>query len=256
LLWDGVRSGAWAGEIEDADAVINLAGEPIAAKRWSPARKQKILRSRIDPTRALVEAIHAARKKPGVLINASAVGYYGDVPDGAVSEDHPGGSGFLADTCERWEREALIAREAGVRVALMRIGIVLGEGGGALSKMLLPFRFLVGGPLGTGSQWFPWIHSDDVVGAFVHVLLTPDLDGPINTTAPEPVTMKQFCFALGNVLRRPSWVSFPAPLLRTIMGEMAVMVLSGQKAVPQKLLASGYNFRHSNVLGALEAVLL
>jgi uncharacterized protein (TIGR01777 family) len=256
LLWDGARSGAWAREVDGADAVINLSGEPIAAKRWSPAQKEKILRSRIDPTRALVGAILGAGKKPAVLINASAVGYYGDVPGGVVTEAHPAGSGFLADTCRRWEEEALRAREAGVRVAMMRIGIVLGEGGGALPRMLLPFRLFVGGPLGRGSQWFPWIHVADITGAFLHLLERSDLDGPVNVTAPAPVTMEGFASALVNVVGRPSWLPVPAPLLRLVMGEMADVVLSGQNAVPQKLLESGYNFRYSNVLEALKAVLL
>lgn len=254
VLWDGVRGGAWVGEIDGADAVINLAGEPIAAQRWSPAQKEKILRSRIDATRAVVEAIRGAVTRPRVLINASAVGYYGDVPEGEVTEERKPGSGFLAETCLHWEEEAAKAKDLGVRVAMMRTGIVLGDGGGALARMLVPFRLYVGGPLGNGAQWFPWIHRDDVVGALVHVLQTPSLDGPVNTSAPEPVTMRQFCLVLGNVLHRPSWMPVPAYLLRLVMGEMAVLVLSGQRTVPRKLLASGYKFRYHNVLQALEAL--
>lgn len=255
VLWDGVRAGGWGGEVDGADAVINLAGESVASRRWSPAQKERILRSRIEPTRALVEAIWSARRKPVVLVSASAVGYYGDVREGVVTEDSPAGSGFLAETCERWEREAAKAREAGVRVALMRIGIVLARGGGALPRMLLPFRLFVGGPLGKGSQWLPWVHVDDVTGAFLHALGAGDLEGPVNVTAPEPVTMEGFARALGTVLGRPSWCRVPGALLRLVLGEMAEVVLWGQKAVPRRLLAGGYNFRHSNVLEALKAVL-
>jgi uncharacterized protein (TIGR01777 family) len=256
LNWDGANSGAWAEEVDGADAVINLAGEPIAAHRWSPEQRQKILMSRIDATRALVSAIRAAKKRPGVLVNGSAVGYYGDVPEGDVSEDHPRGTGFLADTCEFWEREALLAQDLGVRVALMRTGIVLGEKGGAIPRMVLPFRLFVGGPLGSGMQWFPWIHRDDVVGAILHVLQRSDVAGAVNATGPEPVTMRQFCLVLGNVLRRPSWIRIPPPVLRLIMGEMSDVVLTGQRAIPFKLLESGYKFRYSNVLEALEALSL
>jgi uncharacterized protein (TIGR01777 family) len=256
LSWDGASSGAWSREVDGSDAVINLAGEPISARRWSPQQRQKILMSRIDATRALVEAIRGAKKRPSVLVNGSAVGYYGDVPEGTVTEDHPRGTGFLADTCEFWEHEALKAQDLGVRVAVMRTGIVLGEKGGALPRLLLPFRLFAGGTLGSGLQWFPWIHRDDVVGAIVHVLQTPGVHGPVNTTGPEPVTMRQFCLVLGNVLQRPSWIRVPAFLLRIMMGEMSDLVLTGQRAIPSKLLASGYKFRYSNVLEALEVLSL
>lgn len=191
--------------------------------------------------------------KPPVLVNISGAGYYGNVPDGDVSEEREAGEGFVANICARWEEEAQQAGELGVRVAVLRTGVVLAEDGGALAKMILPFRLYVGGPLGSGAQWFPWVHREDATGAMIHVLRTPGIDGPVNVAAPEPVTMQQFCLALGNALHRPSWFPVPATALRLALGEMAEIVLTGQKIVPRKLLASGYKFRYPNVLDALEA---
>ena len=162
-IWDGKNLGNWVTAFDDADAVINLSGEPIAAKRWTSSQKEKILSSRIDSTRAIVSAIKESKKKPTVLVNASAVGYYGNVESGDVTELHEKGKGFLADVCARWEDEALQAEQLGVRVALLRTGIVLHKEGGALQKMLPPFKYFVGGKLGNGNQWFPWIHFDDEI---------------------------------------------------------------------------------------------
>ncbi len=254
VLWDGGGGGGWEAEIEGADAVVNLVGEPMDAGRWSALRKEKIVQSRVRATRAFVEALRGAKSRPSVLLNASGVGFYGDVPEGEVGEERQGGKGFVAETCMHWEEEALRAKEFGVRVAVMRMGVVLGEGGGALGKMVTPFRFFVGGALGSGRQWFPWIHRDDAIGAMLHILGTPHVEGPVNVVAPERVTMEQFSLALGNVLHRPALVRVPAPLLRFVIGEMADMVLTGQDAVPRKLLASGYKFRYTNVLEALEAI--
>lgn len=254
--WDGKTIGTWSREVDGADAFINLSGESLAARRWTHAQKERIISSRLNATRAVIEALRRASRKPSVLISASAVGYYGDVPDGIVTEDHPHGSGFLAETCTLWEAEALKAEEIGIRVARMRMGVILGKDGGALARMVLPFRLFVGGRLGSGRQWFSWIHLDDVVGAVLYVLNTPTLNGPINTTAPEPVTMNQFCLALGNVLARPSWIPVPEFILRLAVGEMSGMVLSGQRVVPQKLLEQGFKFRHSSVLEALESILV
>ena len=166
-IWDGKNLGNWVTAFDDADAVINLSGEPIAAKRWTSSQKEKILSSRIDSTRAIVSAIKESKKKPTVLVNASAVGYYGNVESGDVTELHEKGKGFLADVCARWEDEALQAEQLGVRVALLRTGIVLGKDEGALKKMLPPFQFFVGGPLGSGKQWFPWIHVEEIGRAHV-----------------------------------------------------------------------------------------
>lgn len=255
IPWDGKTFGDWTACLDGADAVINLTGENIAAKRWTPSQKQRILSSRVDGTRAIVNAIGLARQKPALLINVSAVGYYGDAADLELTEDSPRGAGFLAETCGRWEAEACKAKEFGSRVILARLGPVLGEKGGMLFKMLPPFRFFIGAPLGTGRQWIPWVHRDDVMGAFLFMLGQGGLSGPVNVTAPAPVTMTQFCTALAKVLHRPSWFPVPSFLLKAIMGEMAMIVLSSEKAVPQKLLKAGFRFTHPDLVKALEAIL-
>lgn len=254
VFWDGKNPGPWADKINGADAVINLAGEPIAAKRWSDAQKKRIQESRLDATRAVVSAIQKAAKKPHLLINASAVGYYGNVPEGEVTEDHPRGTDFLSETCSRWEEAARTAEPLGVRVVRLRIGIVLEKNGGALKKMLPPFRFFMGGPLGSGRQWFPWIHREDVIGVILFALKNQNLSGPVNLTAPQSVTMKEFCTTLGQVMHRPSWAPVPAIVLKLLLGEMADLLLSGQKAVPKKLLEAGYSFQHPNLEEALKSL--
>lgn len=208
--WNARTLGAWADELEAADAVINLTGAAIAEKRWTKKQKEIILGSRIHATRAIVQAIEKSGCKPKVLINASAIGYYGDVPEGDITETDPKGKGFLADTCAQWEKEALIAEKLGIRVVLLRTGIVLGKEGGVLSKMLTPFQFFAGGPLGSGRQWVSWIHRADVVGIILFALENNAILGPINTTAPNPLVMRDFCFELGKILNRPSWAPLPA----------------------------------------------
>ena len=255
VAWDGKQVGDWAAAAQGADAVINLAGEGIADQRWSARRKKELTDSRIFSTRALTVFIRNSPKKPAVFINASAVGYYGNVLSGDVTENSPKGRGFLADLCEQWENEARLAESAGVRTVLLRTGIVLEKGGGALAKMLFPFRIFAGGPLGSGQQWFPWVHREDVTGAILFSLDHSNLSGPVNMTAPNPVTMKEFCSQLGHVLHRPSWAPVPAFALKIILGEMAEMLLEGQKAVPQKLTVAGYRFRYTHLYEALTASL-
>ena len=250
--WDASSLGPWASRVPDVDAVINLVGEPIGEKRWTNAQKERISRSRIGATRALVEAIGQAKRKPTVLVNASAVGYYGNTGEEEVCEDHPKGTGFLADLCERWEQEAKEAVGSGVRTVLLRTGIVLGERGGVLRRMVPAFKFLVGGPLGSGTQWFPWIHRDDVIGVILFTLSAPGLSGPANLVAPQSVTMGQFCSELGRVLHRPSWLRVPGFALRLAFGEMAGMMLEGQRVVPSVLRKSGYPFRYPTLRSALE----
>ena len=254
-VWDGETQGPWAACIDGADAVINFAGEPIAGGRWTGERKRRIVDSRISATRAVVEAIGTAAIKPGVLLNASAVGYYGSVPEGDVTEDAPSGVGFLADTCRMWEVEARRAESFGVRVVLIRMGIVVGEAGGALEKMILPFRLFVGGPVGSGRQWFPWIHADDVVGAVIFALERVSLSGPVNLAAPEPATMETFCSTLGRVMGRPSWLRVPEWALTLLLGEMAGMLLGGQRIIPAQLRRNGYVFRHPELEPALRSIL-
>jgi uncharacterized protein (TIGR01777 family) len=255
ISWDGRTAGSWDREIDGADAVVNLAGEPFGGRRWNAAQKEVIISSRVDATRAIVDAIARAQRKPSVLVNASAVGIYGEHPEGVITEDSARGTGFVAETCGRWEDEASRATTVGVRLATMRLGIVLGEGGGALQRMLLPYRLFIGGPLGPGTQWFPWIHLDDVVGAIRHVIATIGLQGPVNVSAPNPVTMNQFARELGEVLHRPALFRVPAFALRIAVGEMAIAVLSGQQMIPRKLLTFGYKFRYSNVNEALGNIL-
>ncbi|MFT5207844.1 MAG: hypothetical protein ACI9CF_001604 [Candidatus Omnitrophota bacterium] len=253
--WDGKSLDAWADYIETSDAVINLAGTPIADKRWSSKRKADILNSRVDSTKIIIEAIKKATKKPKVLINASAVGYYGNVPDGDVVETSPRGNGFLSDTCALWEKEATVAEQMGVRTVLLRMGIVLAHGGGALSKMLLAFQLFAGGSLGSGRQWFPWIHRDDVVGAILFSLENVKIKGPVNVTAPNPVTMHDFCSELGRRLHRPSWLPVPGVALHLVLGEMSSMLLEGQRAIPKKLLDQKYCFEFVNLNNALIDIL-
>lgn len=255
LQWDGKTQGAWAQTASGVDAVINLSGAGIAEKRWTPARKKVLESSRIDSTRALVTFMHNSPKRPSVFLNASAVGYYGNVPDGNVPENAPHGKDFLSDLCKQWEDEAKKAVSLGIRTVLLRTGIVLEQGGGALAKMVFPFQIFAGGPLGSGKQWLPWIHREDEVGAILFALKNQNISGPVNLTAPHPVTMEEFCTSLGKVLHRPSWAPVPSFALHLLLGEMADMLLGGQKAVPQKLSTAGYSFKFPELEPALKAIL-
>lgn len=255
LLWDGKTSGDWAKAVDGADAVINLSGESVANGRWTAQRKLVLTKSRLDSTRALVAAIAAAKKRPKTFLSASAVGYYGAAPDGVMTETSPQGSDFLAALCGQWEREAYAAEKLGVRTATLRLGVVLGEDGGALSKMALPFRLFVGGPLGSGRQPLPWIHRDDVVGAVLFLLDHEKVFGPVNLVAPQALTNAGFSSALGHALHRPSWATAPAVLIRLALGEMAEMILGGQRAEPQRLLGAGYTFKHPTADAALTDIL-
>ncbi|MBL7995037.1 TIGR01777 family oxidoreductase [bacterium] len=253
--WDAHSPGDWFTAVDGADAVINLTGESLAAKRWSKAQKQLLRSSRIDATKVIVQAIEKASVRPSVLINASAVGYYGDVPEDIVTELYPASTDFLGTLSEDWEQEAHRADKLGVRVACVRIGIVLGDGGGALEKMVLPFKFFVGGPLGSGKQWFPWIHRDDVIGSIRFVLVNDSISGAVNLTAPNPVTMNDFCKTLGRVMGRPSIMRVPGFVLKLAVGEFAKYLLTGQKAVPDKLLNNKYQFFYSDLEKALRNIL-
>jgi uncharacterized protein len=252
--WDGVTKGEWWSAVDGADAVVNLSGESIAEGRWTAARKRALTDSRIESTRAIVDAVAGARDRPGVLVNISAVGYYGDVREGDVLESHPSGRGFLPELSLQWEREAMRAAGSGVRVVLPRVGIVLAADGGALPRMALPFRLFVGGPLGGGTQWMPWVHLDDVLGIIRMAIREPALEGPVNVSAPGIVRMSEFSRELGRVLGRPSWFPVPSFVLRLILGEMSVVVLSGQRVIPRKALDAGYAFRYPDLSGALASV--
>lgn len=254
--WDGRTGEGWAHLADGADVIVNLAGENLAAGRWTAERKQRIRESRLNAGRAVVEAVRAAAQKPRVLIQASAVGYYGPRGDEEIPEDSTPGSDFLAETSVAWEASTAAVEQWGVRRPVIRTGVVLSTHGGALPRMLPPFRLGVGGPLGSGKQWFPWIHIADEVGAIRFLIETEEATGPYNLTAPGPVTNAGFARALGRVLRRPAFMPVPAFVLRLLFGEMATVLLDGQRAVPRRLLEAGYRFRFTDIEDALRDLLL
>jgi uncharacterized protein (TIGR01777 family) len=248
-------TGAWTSALNGAGAVVNLAGEPIGAGRWSAARKQRIEDSRVQATRSLVQAIAAASTPPPVFISGSAVGYYGPCGDEVVTEKSPAGADFLAHVCARWEAEAARAAGGKVRVVVLRTGLVLDRRGGALPRMLLPFKLGAGGPLGSGRQYWPWIHIDDWVRLVRWAIVTPALIGPVNVTSPDPMPNAEFARSLGRAMHRPALLPTPGFALRLMLGEMADgLLLSGQRAVPAKSLGAGFAFRYPRLDEALAAL--
>jgi uncharacterized protein (TIGR01777 family) len=255
-FWDTKNTTALTEILDGTDAVINLTGESIASKRWTQIQKERILSSRIESTQAIIGAIKHSQRKPLVLLNASATGYYGNVPEGEVTESAPKGTGFLADVCSLWEAEALKVQEFGVRVVLLRTGIVLDKQGGALQNILRPFRFFIGGPLGSGRQWFPWIHLQDEVSAILFAMEHEHITGSLNLAAPESVRMTDFCRILGRILHRPSWMHTPSWILKLVLGEMAEpLLLHGQKMISQKLIDAGFKFQFPKLEDALKDLL-
>lgn len=246
--WDGQTTEGWGHLVNGADAVINLAGAGIADRPWTAQRKQTIRESRIRAGLAVQKAIQQATQKPKVLIQASAVGYYGARHDDEIiTEATPAGTDFLAKVCFDWEMSTVPVTKMGVRRPIIRTGIVLSKEGGALSKMVLPFKFFAGGPLGSGKQWMPWIHITDQVRAIKFLLDNPRADGPFNLASPNPVTNKQFGEILGATMRRPSFMPAPAFAMKTVLGEMATIVLDGQRVVPQRLEELGFAFTHPSL---------
>ena len=252
VIWELGSDSPWERVIDGADGVIHLAGEPIAGKRWTETQKGKLRSSRIDTTRALVAAIAKAKEKPKVLLNSSAIGYYGPHGDEMLTETTEQGTDFLSRVCFEWEEEAIKAEKYGLRVIRLRTGIVLGKGGGALAKMVPPFKMFAGGPLGAGRQWMSWIQLEDEIGLILFLLENPNAQGAFNATAPNPVTMKEFCKTLGQVLHRPSWAPVPSFVLRLLLGEMAEMLLNGQRVLPAEAQRLGYTFKYPNLQGALQ----
>jgi uncharacterized protein (TIGR01777 family) len=244
---------SWEGFVDGAGALVNLAGETIA-QRWTAKAKDRILTSRLNAAVRLKAACEKASQKPGVLVNASAVGYYGPRGDEPLAEDAAPGDDFLARTCVAWEDAARSFEPLGLRVAVLRTGVVLGAGGGALAKMLPPFKAFAGGPLGSGTQWMSWIHEHDLVELYVFAAENAAVSGPVNATAPNPVTMREFATALGRALHRPSFAKVPAAALTLALGEMATVVLDGQRVLPKKALDLGFSFRFTDVLPALKDV--
>lgn len=242
-------------ELTGYDAAVNLAGEPILGRRWSARQKERLVRSRIEGTRALVERIERADPRPRTLVSASAIGFYGDRGDEELGEDAAPGKDFLGRVCVDWEASAARAIELGVRTVLLRIGIVLGVGGGALAKMLPLFRLGLGGPLGSGRQWMSWIARDDLVRMILFALDTPEVEGPLNGTAPEPVTNRDFTHALGRAVGRPAFLPAPALALRAALGEASAVLLASQRCTATRAQGLGFRFEHPQLEGALAAVL-
>ncbi len=253
VAYTPTASGAWQEAIALCDGVVNLAGEPIAEKRWTPQQKQEILNSRKLGTQKIVEAIAKANPKPKVLVNASAIGYYGTSETATFDETSPPGKDFLAEVCQAWEAEAQKVTQAGVRLVILRLGIVLGQGG-AIAKMIAPFKVFAGGPLGTGRQWFSWIYLDDLVNLIIQALTKPEMEGVFNATAPNPVRMSELAQTMGEIMQRPSWLPVPSFALETLLGEGAMVVLEGQQVLPQRTQASGFNYQYSTVKQALKEI--
>ena len=254
VAYTPASSGDWQKSIAGCDGVVNLAGAPIAEERWTPARQQAIMDSRKLTTAKLVEAIVNANPRPSVFVSGSAIGYYGTSETAEFDETSPAGDDFLAAVCKDWEAAAQPAKNAGTRLAILRLGIVLGMGG-ALGKMLPAFKLFAGGPLGTGKQWFSWVHREDVVDLILYALQNSQVQGVLNATAPNPVRMNELCQTLGEVLKRPSWLPVPSFALELLLGDGAKVVLEGQKVLPKQTLASGFQYQYPTLKLALEEIL-
>lgn len=255
IRWSPEFDPAWGEAIEGYDAVINLAGEPIFGRRWTRAQKRRILKSRAESAAGMIKAIRRADHRPDVLINASAIGYYGPQQDERIDESAPPGEDFLAEVSRAWEEEVEDDDTENVRTVRIRIGVALGPGGGALKWMAAPFRMFLGGPIGSGRQWISWIHIDDLVGIFLLALENPRVEGPLNATAPEPVTNREFARTLGQVLGRPSWLPTPGIVLRLAFGQAADVIRQGQRVWPRRVLEMGYRFRFASLAEALQNIL-
>ena len=258
--WDGKTAQGWGHLVDGAGAVVNLAGENIAGEkffpaRWTVERKRSILQSRLDAGKAIVEAIRAATQKPSVLIQSSAIGYYGPLGDELVDETRTEGNDFLAKTCVDWENSTAETENLGVRRVVIRTGVVLSTRGGAFSRLLLPFKFFAGGPLGSGKQYLSWIHMADQVGAIRFLIENPAAEGVYNLTAPQPATNAVIAKSIGRVMGRPSFVPVPAFIFKLMFGEVSTVVLDGQRVLPTRLQQLGYAFRFSQIDEAVRNLL-
>jgi uncharacterized protein (TIGR01777 family) len=255
VVWQPGSAGPWERELEGAAGVINLAGESVVARRWTPEQKERLVVSRVGTTKALVEAIKNTRQKPMAFISASAIGYYGPRGDEVLNEGASPGSDFLATLCQQWEQAVQAAQGLGVRVVRLRIGLVLARDGGALAKMLPAFQWGLGGPLGSGRQWLSWIQRDDLIRLIHFALEDQRVAGALNSTAPNPVTMREFARTLGRALHRPALAPVPGFVLRLMLGEMAEMLLTGQRVMPDAATRLGFRFRYPQLAEALSACL-
>lgn len=257
VLWDAHSLTGWERELEGADAVINLSGENIGSGRWSGQKKHKILNSRIDAGKVITGAFRSLDHKPRVYLQASAVGYYGSCGDKELQEVSPAGEGFLAEVVKQWEAASDGVEDIGIRRVICRFGMVLSKDKGALKRMLLPFRFFVGGPMGPGTQWMSWIHIDDVAQGIDFLISRQDCQGIFNFTAPHPVRNREFTRTLGKVLHRPSFLAVPSLVLKILLGEMAEqLILSSQRALPERLKDAGFTFRFPHLEEALQDLIL
>ncbi|MEB3883754.1 TIGR01777 family oxidoreductase [Lyngbya sp. CCY1209] len=248
------ESGDWQGAIAGCEGVVNLAGAPLADERWTPERKRVLFESRVTQTQKLVEAINSADPKPRVLVSTSAIGYYGTSETATFDESSAAGDDFLADLCQEWEAAAQGVKDTGTRLAILRFGIVLGMGG-ALGKMLPPFKLFAGGPLGSGRQWFSWIHRDDLTDLIRFSLENESVEGVLNATAPNPVRMNELCHQLGEILHRPSWLPVPSFALEALLGDAAQVVLEGQQVIPDRTGSYNFEYQYPTVKQALEEIL-
>ena len=253
--WDPMREPLPAEALEGVDVVYHLAGESVAEGRWTSAQKARIRESRVIGTRNLVQGIKHVERKPGVLVSASAVGFYGDRGDDELTETAAPADDFLAEVCVAWEREAVAAEQLGVRTVTARTGIVLGAGGGALAKMLTPFKLGAGGPLGNGRQWMPWVHVADLARLYVHAADTASIRGPMNAVAPNPVRNSEFTKALGRQLHRPAFMPAPYLGLRLLFGEFAQVLFASQRVIPKVALDTGFVFQYPDIASALREIL-
>lgn len=256
VVWDPTAESFDSSVLQGVDAVVHLAGENIASSRWTSQVKERIRKSRVQGTRILAEGLAAMPTPPRVFISASAIGYYGDCGDELLDENSPSGNGFLADTVLQWEAATQPASDAGIRVVRMRIGVILSPRGGALAKMLLPFKLGAGGRVGNGRQWWSWIALDDVVGAILHLLSNDAISGPVNVVSPNPVSNSVFTKILGRVLKRPTIFPMPAVVARIVLGEMAnELLLASTRVQPEQLLETGYQFQQPELSAALQCLL-
>ena len=251
----GVDYVGWLPPLERYAGIIHLAGEPIFGQRWTPAVMREIRSSRIDSTKRIVDALRASSARPAVLVCASAIGWYGDRGDEVLTEQSSAGAGFLAEVCQAWEAEAERARELGVRVVRVRLGVVLGESGGALKQMLPPFKLGVGGPIGSGQQWFSWVHLRDLVNLLVRAVSDASFDGPVNATTPNPVTNRELTRTLGRVLHRPALLPVPTFVLRLRFGEAAEVLTGSQRCLPEAAQRAGFQFQFAALDSALRDIL-
>lgn len=254
--WDAWTAGAWARQVEGAYAIINLAGENLASGRWTQPKRDSIMQSRTFGASAVVDAVSGAKTKPAVVLQASAIGFYGSRGDALLDEGTRVGSGFLADVCRRTEQMGARVERSGVRFVALRSGLVLGRDGGVLPRLMTPYRFYLGGRLGDGRQWLSWISLADEIRAIRFLMESSDLKGPFNLTAPNPVTMTEFSRTLAQILQKPAWTVVPAFVLRLVLGQMAKeTLLASQKVAPNRLLAAGFKFKYPQLHAALEAII-